>query len=128
MEQTRRINPMAKEYRVDCVLTERENDVLYALRCNLSAYGFSGEVYRALCKLAVWTDTGSALAVAIDDALDGEPIILPNPSLAIPLNDEYTATVNPDGSLRVGCQTIQFEALERVYAEAKKAKGGVSNV
>jgi hypothetical protein len=114
---------MAKEYRVDCVLTERENDVLYALCCNLSVYGFSGEVYRTLRRLTVGTDTGRAMAVAIYKALEGKSLVIPDPLPTIPLNDDYTATVNPDGSIRVGCQTIQFDALERVYAEAKKVKG-----
>jgi hypothetical protein len=112
-----------KEYRVDCVLTERENDVLYALFYNLSTAGFSGEVCRALRRLIVETDSGRSMALTIDDALSGGSIVLPGPILTIPLNDECTAAVYSDGSIEMGCQTIEFEALERVYEGAKKAKG-----
>jgi hypothetical protein len=117
-----------KEYRVDCVLTERENDVLYALLYNLSTVGFSGEVYSALRRLTVVTSSGRALAHALDKAIGRKYIALPDPIPAIPLNEDYTSTVNPDGSIKVGGQTVQFEALERVYEVAKKAKWGVSNV
>lgn len=123
---------MSKEYRVDCVLTERERALLVALRSNISPAGVSGEVYGALAKItrgpysAYDYVVSKAMYSALDEgAIEIPDFTVPAPSVVLPLNDEYTATVNPDGSIKVGCQTIQFEALERVYEGAKRAKGVV---
>jgi hypothetical protein len=131
MEQTRRINPMAKEYRVDCVLTEREKALLVALRSNIRPSGTSKEIYDALAKIVSAADDSvydRAVSREMFSALSEGAIEIPNlddpaPISTIPLNDNYTAAIKSDGSIKVGCQTIQFDALERVYAEAKRAKG-----
>lgn len=112
------------------MLTEREMALLVALRSNIRPTGVSGEIRGALAKITSVHDSAydKAVSKAMYSALDEGAIEIPDftvpePSVVLPLNDEYTATVNPDGSIKVGCQTIQFEALERVFEEAKRAKG-----
>jgi hypothetical protein len=120
-----------KEYRVDCVLTEREKALLVALRSNIYLTGVSGEIYGALAKIASSTDDSvydGVVSRAMYYALGGGDVeipdfIVPEPIVESPLNDGHTITVNPDGSIKVGCQTIQFDALERVYEVAKRSKG-----
>jgi hypothetical protein len=125
---------MAKEYRVDCVLTEREKALLVALRSNIYYLdGVSGEIFGALKKItsdpdsvydnAVSKAMFSALSSLGSDAIEIPDFIVPEPIVESPLNDGHTITVNPDGSIKVGGQTVQFDALERVYEEAKRAKG-----
>jgi hypothetical protein len=40
----------------------------------------------------------------------------------IKLNSQYTAIVDPDGTVSVGCQTIPFEAVEEVWAAIQSMK------
>lgn len=40
----------------------------------------------------------------------------------VKLNKEYSATVNPNGTVSVGCQTIPFEAVEKVYQAIQSMK------
>ena len=121
---------MAKEYRVDCVLTEREKALLVALSSNMRPTGVSQEIRGALAKIANTPGDSvydRAVSMAMYAALDGGAIeipdfIIPVHSVELPLDDRCTATVNPDGSIEIGCQTIEFEALKRVYEVAKMAK------
>jgi hypothetical protein len=38
------------------------------------------------------------------------------------LNADYNANVYSDGSVKVGCQTFIFDAIEGLYNAAKEAK------
>ena len=51
-------------------------------------------------------------------------IQVPAPSKvnSIKLNNSYNADVYSDGSVKVGCQTFVFAAIEGLYNAAKKAK------
>ena len=36
------------------------------------------------------------------------------------INDDYTAEIDDDGSVIVGCTTVEFDLLERIYKAAKE--------
>jgi len=41
---------------------------------------------------------------------------------SITISDDYEGIIHEDGSLKVGCQTIDFETIEKVYELAKSKR------